>query len=70
MSLCRSALIAVILLIVAPAAAQAGDASISGATLSYTAADGEANAVTVSFAPGTYTIADSVAVNPTGGPVP
>ena len=68
MSLCRSALLACVLLAVAPTAASAADVSISGATLSFAAADGENNAVTVSLAAGTYTLADAGApVTPGAG---
>ena len=59
MHLCRSALLACVLLAVAPAAASAADVSISGATLAFAAADGENNVVTVSFVPGTYTLVDT-----------
>ena len=59
MHLCRSALLACVLLAVAPAAASAADVSISGATLAFAAADGENNVVSVSFVPGTYTLVDT-----------
>ncbi|HEX5620620.1 MAG TPA: calcium-binding protein [Solirubrobacteraceae bacterium] len=67
MHLCRSALLACVLLALAPAAASAADVSITGATLSFAAADGENNVVTVSFVPGTYTLTDSVATVATSG---
>jgi Ca2+-binding RTX toxin-like protein len=57
--MCRSALLATILLAMAPAAAQAADASITGSTLSFVAAPGEANDLTVSLSAGTYTLVDA-----------
>ena len=45
----------------APASARASAVSVNGATLSFAAVDGEANDVTVAFAPGTYTIAERAA---------
>jgi Ca2+-binding RTX toxin-like protein len=63
----RSALIALLVLAAAPAAAQAADVSVvSGTTLTFIAADGEANAVSVSLAAGTYTVSDAGA-NVTAG---
>ena len=63
-----SALIALLILAFAPAAAQAGTVAVSGATLSFTAGDAEANNVNVSLSAGTYTVADSgAAVTPGAG---
>lgn len=50
MRLLQSALIAVVLTVALPAAAQAADVSVSGATLSFTAGDNEANNVSVALA--------------------
>jgi Ca2+-binding RTX toxin-like protein len=55
----HTALIAVILVLAAPAAAQAADVSVSGTTLAFTAADNEANAVSITLAAGTYTVVDA-----------
>jgi Ca2+-binding RTX toxin-like protein len=54
----RAALIAGLLALAAPAAAQAATVSVTGSTLSVTAADGEQNNVTLSLAAGTYTVTD------------
>ena len=59
MNLCRSALLACVLLALAPAAASAADVSISGSTLVFAAADGETNNVTVSIGGGNYTVVDT-----------
>jgi Ca2+-binding RTX toxin-like protein len=67
MSLCRSALLTAVLVLAAPAAAQASDVSLVGGVLTYVAADNEANAVTLSLAAGTYTFGDAVAVTPGTG---
>ena len=67
MSLCRSALLAAALLLVAPAAAQAAAVSLSGATLSYVAAEGEANDLSVSLAEGVYTLTDAAGEPVTAG---
>ena len=56
--LCRSSLLAVLLVAAAPAVAQAADAWTSGAALNYVAVEGEANDLTVSLAAGTYTLTD------------
>jgi Ca2+-binding RTX toxin-like protein len=56
--LCRSALLAALVLGAAPAAAQAADAWTAGATLNFVALEGEANALTVTLAGGTYTLTD------------
>src|SRR4051794_21260282 len=64
----RIALAGLMLLVGAPATAQAADVSLSGATLAFTAGDNEPNNVTVSLAGGTYTVADSGAtVTPGAG---
>jgi Ca2+-binding RTX toxin-like protein len=55
----RSALIAVAILALTPAAAQAGTVTLSGATLSFAAADGESNNVSVTLSGGNYTVTDS-----------
>ncbi len=57
----RIVLLACTLVLVAAPAAQAATASISGATLTFAAADGEANQLAVSLAAGTYTLTDAVA---------
>ena len=58
MRIWRSALIAFSLLVAAPAAAQAADVSVSGATLTFAALDGETNDLNVSLAAGVYTLVD------------
>ena len=60
-------LLALSLLVAAPAAAQAGVVSVAGTTLSFAAGDDEANNLTVSFSPGLYTLVDSGATL-TAGP--
>jgi Ca2+-binding RTX toxin-like protein len=55
----RIALLACTLVLVAAPAAQAATASLSGATLTFVAADGEANQLAVSLAAGTYTLTDA-----------
>ena len=55
----RIILLACTLVLVAAPAAQAATASISGATLTFVAADGEANQLAVSLAAGTYTLTDA-----------
>jgi Ca2+-binding RTX toxin-like protein len=67
MSLCRSALLAAALLLLAPAAAQAATVSLAGATLSYVAAEGEANDLSVSLAAGVYTLTDAAGEPVTAG---
>jgi hypothetical protein len=67
MSLCRIALTTAVLLLAAPAAAQAADVSVAGGVLTYVAADNETNAVTLSLGGGTYTFGDAVAVTPGAG---
>jgi Ca2+-binding RTX toxin-like protein len=57
--LCRSALLAALLLVAAPSAARAGDVSTAGATLSFVALEGEANDLSVTLAGGTYTLTDA-----------
>ena len=58
MPLCRSALVATVLLAVAPTAAHAGTASVAGGALSYVAAEGEANDLSVAVGGGNYTLTD------------
>ena len=56
----RALLVAVgLLVLLAPASARASAVAVNGSTLSFAAVDGEANDVTVTFAPGTYTITDA-----------
>jgi hypothetical protein len=55
----RIALLAFTLALVAAPAAQAATASLSGATLTFVAADGEANQLALSLAAGTYTLTDA-----------
>src|SRR3954466_15003742 len=55
------ALVAALVAFLAPAAAQAGTATLTGGTLNYTAAAGQTNVVTAGFSPGspnTYTVSD------------
>ena len=52
---CIPLFIGVIVALAAPASAQASAVSVAGSTLSFAAVDGEANDVTVAFAPGSYT---------------
>ncbi|HWM10313.1 MAG TPA: calcium-binding protein [Solirubrobacteraceae bacterium] len=66
MRLCRSALLAATLLAAAPAAAQAATASAVGGALTYTAAEGEANDLSVTLSAGTYTLSDAVAITASG----
>ena len=58
MPLCRSALLAAILLAVAPSAAHAATASVASGTLSYVATEGDANQLSVTIGGGDYTISD------------
>jgi Ca2+-binding RTX toxin-like protein len=59
MRIWRPIILALSLLVVAPAAAQAGVVSVAGTTLSFAAGDDEANNLTVSFSPGLYTLVDT-----------
>ena len=61
MRLCRSALLAAFLLAAVPAVSQAATVSLGGTTLTYVAAEGEANSLTVTLAAGTYTLTDATA---------
>ena len=58
MRLCRSALLAAIVLAVAPTAAHAATASVASGTLSYVATEGDANQLSVTVGGGDYTITD------------
>src|SRR5918996_1879624 len=58
-NLCRSALLAVFLMVAAPSAALAADVSTTGATRTFVALEGEANQLTVTLATGTYTLTDA-----------
>ena len=60
----RALLAGVAVLLLAAPAAQAADTALTGSTLTFTAADGEANDVSVTLAGGVYTVADSVAHGP------
>jgi Ca2+-binding RTX toxin-like protein len=55
----RIALLACTIALVAAPAAHAATVSVSGATLTYAAADGEANQLAVSLVAGTYTLTDA-----------
>ena len=57
--LCRSALIAALLLGAAPTAASAATASAVGNTLTFSAAEGEVNQLSVTLASGVYTLTDT-----------
>ncbi len=65
----RVLLAAIGLLLIATPAAHAADVSVSGSALTFVATDGEADAISVSFVPGTYTISDpgAGAVTPGAG---
>ena len=59
MSLCRSALLAVLLLAAFPAAAHAATASVTGGALSYVASEGDENELHVATSGGgSYTVSD------------
>jgi Ca2+-binding RTX toxin-like protein len=58
MSLCRSALLAFVLIAVAPSAAHAATASVTGGTLTYVATEGDANNLSITVAGGDYTVSD------------
>jgi Ca2+-binding RTX toxin-like protein len=58
MTLCRSALLAAILIAVAPSAAHAATAAVASGTLSYVATEGDANQLSVTVGGGNYTISD------------
>jgi Ca2+-binding RTX toxin-like protein len=64
----RALLAGVAVLLVAAPAAQAADATLTGTTLTYIAADNETNDVTVTVAGGAYTIHDSGATITTSAP--
>ena len=64
------AVISALLVLAAAGPAQASSVSVSGSTLSFAAADGEANDVTVTLTGGAYVVADAGAALSPGSCTP